>query len=78
MRNNLSLTSNLRVILPSYTVTSNETTRKVVCFFFFEGMLIIEKMCREKRWGSLETQKTYCARNNKLIGGICLEQGKIR
>ena len=50
MRNNLSLTSNLRVILPSYIVTSNETTRKVVffCFFFFEGMLIIEKMCREK------------------------------
>ena len=35
MRNNLSLTSNLRVILPSYTVTSNETTRKVVFFFFF-------------------------------------------
>ena len=34
MRNNLSLTSNLRVILPSYTVTSNETTRKVVFFFF--------------------------------------------
>ena len=33
MRNNLSLISNLRVILPSYTVTSNETTRKVMfCF----------------------------------------------
>lgn len=37
MRNNLSLISNLRVILPSYTVTSNETIRKVMfCFVFLK------------------------------------------
>lgn len=76
MRNNSSLTPNLRIILPSYTVPQWDNQKSYG--FFFEAMLIIEKMCREKWWGSLGAKKTYCARNSKLIWGICLEQGKTR